>query len=437
MTSEYFVIRGGRALDGSVRIRGSKNAASKMMLASLLTNKPCVIQNIPFSLEIDIAAELCGRAGSAVTFDREAHACTLHASSITTSQIPELSRRNRIPILAIGPLLHRTGQVEIPFLGGDPIGHRPIDFHLEALNRMGVRIERREHSYYAEADEIRGADITLPFPSVGATENILLTAVCASGRTVIGNAAVEPEVINLINMLTAMGADIHYDAAQRRIEIQGVRNLEGAVARAVPDRNEAVSFVSAALATKGSLNLYETEPAHFTAFLAALEAWGASYTIHSWGLRFKCGLAQRPVSIETAPHPSFMTDWQQPFSVLLTQANGTSRVHETVYEDRFGYAKDLNRMGAVISVSDECLGNTACRFNGQTFNHSARITGPTKLMGADIHITDIRAGMAHVIAALAAEGESLISGVEHLDRGYEKIDERLKELGADIKRISN
>ncbi len=437
MASDYFVIRGGQPLEGTVSMRGSKNAASKMMLASLLTSEPCVIENIPFSLEITLAGELCERVGSGVVFDKKMHSCTLRASSITTSRIPELSRRNRIPILAFGPLLHRTGQAEVPFLGGDPIGHRPVDFHLDALNRLGVRIERREFSYYAEADEIHGAEVDLPFPSVGATENILLTAVRARGRTVIRNAAVEPEVMNLVEMLNSMGARIRCDKGTRHIEVEGVGSLHGTKIMVIPDRNEAVSFACAALATGGQIDVEGAEPAHLEAFLRALKEYGAKTEIQSWGIRCAAGSSLHPIAIETAPYPGFMTDWQQPFSVVLAKGEGRSFVHETVYEDRFGYIRDLTRMGARISVSDECVGTRSCRFFGRTFNHSARIEGPCSLRGVQITMTDIRAGMAHVIAALAAEGESVIHGVEHLDRGYEKIDERLKGLGADIQRISN
>ncbi len=205
--TDKFLIKGGVPLEGSTIVRGSKNAATKLMIASLLTDAPCVIENIPLSAEIDITRELCEKIGSTVSFEDD-HTIRIETPDIRTSRVPELSRKNRIPILALGPLLHRTGIAEVPVLGGCPIGHRPIDFHVAALRDMGVRIERREHSYYAEAAEIRGAHIAFPHPSVGATENVILAATRARGTTQIKNASVEPEILNLIDMLRMMGARI-------------------------------------------------------------------------------------------------------------------------------------------------------------------------------------------------------------------------------------
>lgn len=435
--TEKFIIRGGRPLSGEAWIHGSKNAASKMMIASLLTDEPCVLENIPFSAEIDITSELCEKVGSALAFDASRHLCRIETKRVTTSQIPELSRRNRIPILALGPLLHRNGRAEVPVLGGCPIGHRPINFHFEALTKMGVRIERKEHSYVAEAHDIHGADIHLPYPSVGATENVLLTSVLARGKTVISNAAVEPEIANLIEMLSSMGARITCNSASRSIEVDGVSRLKGISSRIMPDRNEAVSFASAVLATEGEVLVHGVAEEHLSAFLSALTSIGALFKPEKDGIRFFGKKPYRAITIETSPHPGFMTDWQQPFCVALTQAEGISRIHETVYEDRFGYAKDLARMGASIELSDECLAGTPCRFSGFTFNHSLSIRGPSYLMGTSITMTDVRAGMAHIIAALAARGESLITGIEHIDRGYEDIDGRLRGLGADIRRVSS
>ncbi len=435
MAAERFVIRGGRALAGEVSVFGSKNAATKAMIASLLTDEPCTIANIPRSQEVAITTELCERIGSNVAHGLD-HFCSIETPEVRVTSVLGLSRRNRIPILAIGPLLHRRGEAEVPFLGGDPIGHRPIDFHLEALSRMGAKIERRADSYYAKAARVRGAEISFPFPSVGATESVLLTAVLAEGDTLIENAAVEPEVLNLIVMLTAMGALISCDADRRRIEIRGVVRLSGVRHRVIPDRNEAVSFAAAALATGGDVLVRDADISHLGAFLDVLQELGGGVRQEQEGLRFIGAPAWRNTVIRTAPHPGFMTDWQQPLSILLTKAEGASIIHETVYEDRLGYLKDLARMDARVTVSDECLENSPCRFAGRTFNHSARIEGPSRLKGAEIAITDIRAGMAHIIAALAAEGESVISGVEHIDRGYERLDDRLRALGADIQRIA-
>lgn len=429
-----FVIRGGVKLSGTADIRGSKNAASKAMVASLLTDEPCILENIPFSQEIAITRELCERIGSAVQCEGN-HMCRVRTPRIREHSVLTLSRRNRIPILAIGPLLARVGVAEVPFLGGDPIGHRPIDFHLEALTRMGVNIERREQSYYAATDCLTGANISFPFPSVGATESVLLTAVLAKGITRIENAAIEPEVQDLMAMLTAMGAVIRCSAERRRIEIDGVAKLHGVTHRIIPDRNEAVSFAAAALATGGTVTLRGADASHLASFIAVIRGMNGTVTENPDGLLFASTGQWRPASITTSSHPGFMTDWQQPLAVLLTRAEGASTIHETVYEDRLGYLKDLRRMGADITVTDECPAGSPCRFHGRTFNHTARITGPTSLSGTNIEITDIRAGMAHIIAALSATGESVISGVAHIDRGYENLDERLRLLGADIKRV--
>lgn len=476
---QAFVIKGGRPLSGEVTIRGSKNAASKMMVASLLTRDPCVIENVPRSAEVDITRELCENIGSTVEFS-DSHTLRIETPYVLRSFVPELSRKNRIPILALAPLLHRTGFAEIPVLGGCPIGHRPINFHIEALTRMGAEIERRERSYFAKTRGLHGAEIEFPFPSVGATENVLLAAVLAKGRTVIKNAAVEPEIMNLVEMLRAMGAKISVATEERRFEIEGVGELGGATARVMPDRNEIVSFASAALATGGEIFIPDISEEYLEPFLKTIERMGYSYNIQKIlpspslkkggeagcelkaGIKFWGGGPYYPVDIETSPHPGFMTDWQQPVSLLLTRAQGRSIIHETVYEDRFGYTGDLVRMGAKISLSDKCMPSTGsgnnilapepayfeqrrregqtlsqCRFFAKGFNHLAEITGPVQLRGTEIAVSDIRAGMAHIIAALAAEGESMITGIEHIDRGYERIDERLRELGADIRRIPN
>lgn len=430
---EKFVIVGRRPLKGEITVRGSKNAASKMMIASLLTDEACTVENVPNSVEIDITRELCETVGSSVLV-RPDGSLRVETKVIRTSLVPQLSRKNRIPILALGPLLHRKGFAEVPVLGGCPIGHRPINFHVAALEKMGIKIERRENSYYAEGKDIRGAKIDFPFPSVGATENVLLTAVLAKGKTVIKNAAIEPEIVNLIQMLAAMGAKISFAESKRVIAVTGVERLRGTTWKVMPDRNEIVSFATAAIATKGEIFLKNAEASYLAAFLKKIKEAGVKFSVEKDGIRFFGSDGYNAVSIETGPHPEFMTDWQQPFCVLLTQARGESIIHETVYEDRFGYTQDLVRMGADIRLSDECRGKK-CRFAGKGFKHTAFVKGPSSLRGTQIAMTDIRAGMAHIIAALAAEGESVISGIEHIDRGYERIDERLRELGADIKRV--
>ncbi len=300
---------------------------------------------------------------------------------------------------------------------------------------MGALIEKRASSYYATAPHgLKGVKVSLRYPSVGATENTILAATLAKGRTVIENAATEPEIIDLIKMLQNMGAIIEL-GANRKIYIDGVKTLRGGEHTILPDRNEAVSFACLAVATGGDVFIRTACQDHLITFLNALRRVGGDYKVEKEGIRFWREKPLHGIEIETDTHPGFMTDWQQPFSILLTQAKGSSILHETVYEDRFGHITDLNAMGADIKVFSKCLGEISCRFNGQNHEHSILVNGPSKLKGMSLAVKDLRAGMAHVSAALIAQGESVISNIEELDRGYEHIDERLRNLGANIQRI--
>lgn len=432
---DKFIIEGGVPLKGEFTVRGSKNAVSKMMVASLLTDAPCVLENVPLSAETDITKELCEHFGSIVEINPATHQARIVTKEVSNSRAPELSRKNRIPILAIGPLLHRKGIAELPVLGGCPIGHRPIDFHIEGLKKLGAYIQRREHSYYASARELIGAKVTFPYPSVGATENIILAATLAKGNTNIHNAATEPEIIALCDMLGAMGANITIDEARRTITVKGVKKLHGATARVIPDRNEVVSIASAALATNGDVFVPEMDRKYLEAFLQKLTEIGAHYEITSNGIRFFGNAPYKATVITTSPHPGFMTDWQQPFAVVLTQAQGSSSIHETVYDDRLAYVTLLQEMGASTKVSKDCI-NEPCRFEKRGFVHSAIIKGPTTLRAHELIMPDMRAGMALIIAALSASGTSILDGIEHIDRGYENLEKRLQKLGARIRRLS-
>jgi len=427
-----FIINGGKKLEGEIKLLGAKNAATKMMVASMLTSEPCTLINFPDIGDVRITEELCRSFGSEIK--REENTLRIHTPEIASATAVSLSRRNRIPILALGPLLARVGKAEIPILGGDRIGPRPVDIHIAALTAMGARIEVLPDRYIAAArGGLRGARINLRYPSVGATENTVLAAVLASGRTVIRNAAVEPEIIDLVKMLQKMGAIIEF-GTDRVIYIDGVKKLRGVKHSVLPDRNEAVSFACLAVATGGRILARDARQEDLMTFLNVLRKIGGEYEVTGDGVAFYRPKDQplRPLNIETDTHPGYMTDWQQPLAVLLTQADGISTVHETVYEDRFGYARDLNLMGAEIKVEARCLGELPCRFKNKEFNHGATILGPRPLRGANLVVRDLRSGIAHVIAALAADGESVIDGVEEIDRGYERIDERLRALGADI-----
>lgn len=425
--NDMLEVEGGRPLVGEVRLAGAKNAATKLMVASLLTAEPVTIDNIPDLGDTSVTAELLAHVGT--TINRLGQQWTLTTADVRQAQVPPLSRRNRIPILALGPLLHRAGEAEVPLLGGDRIGARPVNWHLAALQLLGADIEVTPDRVRARAQRLRGASITLPYPSVGATENIILTAVLATGRTVIRGAAVEPEVADLVQMLRGMGARIDCPDS-REVVIDGVGTLHGTNYRVMPDRNEAVSFSCLAYATGGDITVREARPKDLAAWLAAVRRFGGQYEIGAGGIRFFGRRPWRGIKVETEPHPGFMTDWQQPLAVVLTQAAGPSTIHETVYEDRFGYLQSVAAMGAEVATSSDCWGRQPCRWVNRGFIHSCRLHGPRRLHGGVLTMPDIRAGMAHLIAALAAEGQSELTGLEHLARGYQALPDRLRSVGA-------
>ncbi len=437
-----FIIHGGKPLFGEIALSGAKMGAPKLMVASLLTNEPCFLENYPHIGDTSITAELLENIGSQI--DIAGSVAKISTPEIKNNHVLQLTRKNRIPILALAPLLARTGEAEVPVLGGDKIGARPVDIHLEALTKLGVQIQITKNSYHAWArNGLRGAEIELRFPSVGATENTILAGVLAEGKTVIKNAALEPEIIELIKMLQKMGAIIEL-CPPRVITIEGVKKLHGVTHRIIPDRNEAVSFAALAIATNGKILLKGAEQEHLITFLNSVRRMGAEYEVTPDGISFFRAPSEadpdiknplKALAIETATHPGFMTDWQQPFCVAMTQATGISTIHETIYEDRFAYAHDLNEMGAKIRVSMECPEGELCRFNGKNFYHTATIEGPTELTSAKLTVRDLRSGMVDIIAALVARGVSEVDGVDEIDRGYERIDERLRDLGADITRV--
>jgi UDP-N-acetylglucosamine 1-carboxyvinyltransferase len=428
-----FIIKGGKPLFGEVTISGAKNAASKIMVASLLTEEPCVLTNIPAIGDVEIVAELLENIGSVV--NRVGSTTEITTASIKNNRVTELSRRNRIPILALGPLLARTGEAEVPVMGGDKIGPRPVDIHLEGLAKLGAQIQITKNSFHAWApDGLKGAEVELRFPSVGATENIILAAVLAHGKTVIKNAALEPEIIDLIKMLQTMGAIIEM-CPPRTIMIEGVEKLRGTKHAAPTDRNEVVSIACLAIATNGRILAKGAVQEHVITFLNSVRRLGGEYEVTDDGIAFWRARDMTPLEIRTDVHPGYMTDWQQPLAVLLTQANGISTIHETIYEDRFAFVMDLVEMGAKIKVTTDCPPNEKCRFDGKGAYHFAIIEGPTALTSHNLQVRDLRSGMVNILAALVANGVSEIDGVDEIDRGYERIDERLRQLGADITRV--
>jgi UDP-N-acetylglucosamine 1-carboxyvinyltransferase len=311
-----------------------------------------------------------------------------------------------------------------------------VDIHLDALRLLGAEIEETATGYYARAPQgLKGAVIQFRFPSVGATENAILAAVLAQGTTTLKNAATEPEVMNLVKMLQNMGAIIEL-GADRVIVIDGVERLRGVHHRVIPDRNEAVSFACLAIATRGEIFVRDAVQDHLVTFLNVVRRLGGEYAVLKEGIMFyRDDEKMRPIKIETETHPGFMTDWQQPLGVLLMQASGDSEIHETIYEDRLGYTADFNALGGNIEVKTDCGGFPQCRFANQNFRHRAVFHGPTPLQGGELKVRDLRAGWASLLIALVAEGETVIDNVEEIDRGYADIDERLRGLGAEIKRV--
>ena len=450
MTDDVLIVHGNTPLRGQIRVRGAKNLVSKAMVAALLGDEPSRLYDVPRIRDVEVVRGLLELHGVKVTDGDEDGELILdpaNVESASTDKINVHAGSSRVPILFCGPLLHRLGHAFIPDLGGCHIGPRPIDFHMQALREFGAVVEKTPEGLHLTAPNgLHGSKIKLPYPSVGATEQVLLTAVMAEGVTELRNAAVEPEIIDLICVLQKMGAiiKVHTD---RVIEIQGVSRLGGYTHHPIPDRIEAASWAAAALATGGDVEVIGARQVDMMTFLNVFRAVGGEYEVidarqprngdpgREASIRFwHPGGELRAVALETDVHPGFMTDWQQPMVVALTQARGLSIVHETVYEQRLGYTEALNAMGATIQVYRECLGGTPCRFGRRNFKHSAVIAGPSKLHGGDLVIPDLRAGFSHLIAALAAEGTSRVHGVNLIKRGYEDFEAKLTALGAHIER---
>ena len=442
MTDDVLRVHGTTPLRGEVRVRGAKNLVSKAMVAALLGDSPSRLFDVPRIRDVEVVSGLLDLHGVRVSAGSEPNELVLDPKNVERANVDEINVHagsSRIPILFCGPLLHRLGHAFIPDLGGCHIGDRPIDFHLAALRQFGAIVDKTPQGLDITAPTgLHGTKFDLPYPSVGATEQVLLTAVLAEGVTELRNAAVEPEIMDLICLLQKMGAiiKVHTD---RVIEVEGVTRLRGYSHRPVPDRIEAASWASAALATGGDVMVRGARQADMMTFLNLFTSVGGAFQIDDTpgegGIRFwHPGGELKAAALETDVHPGFMTDWQQPMVVALTQARGLSIVHETVYERRLGYTEALGQMGATIQVYRECLGGTPCRFGRRNFRHSAVIAGPSKLHGAELNIPDLRAGFSHMIAALAAEGTSTVHGVSLIKRGYEDFETKLAGLGALIDR---
>ena len=410
-------IIGGRALEGEIHISGAKNAALPIMCAALLTGEPLTLTNVPALRDVSTMAKLLGQMGLQV--ERSTERVVLRASSIEDPTASyDLVKTMRASVLVLGPLLARCGRAKVSLPGGCAIGARPVDQHVKGLESMGAKIAV-EHGYmHATAERLRGARIVMELVTVTGTENLMMAAALAEGETLIENAAREPEVVDLARCLTAMGAKIE-GAGTAVIRIHGVRTLGRAEHRVMPDRIETGTYLAAAAATGGKVRLTGAAPDSLDATLEKLRDAGAKVTVAGSSIELEA--AQRPnsVSVRTAPYPGFATDMQAQFMALATVARGTAVITETIFENRFMHALEMQRLGADIQLE----GNTAV------------VNGVARLQGARVMATDLRASAGLVIAGLVAEGETLVDRIYHLDRGYETLETKLAALGARVQRL--
>ncbi len=431
-------IEGGYPVVGEIKCLGAKNFVIKAMVAALLGDTSTTLTNVPAIGDVEITAEMLTSIG--VTVERSDNEILhIDPSTMNNANIPvPHSGSNRAPILLLSILLHRFQTVSVPVVGGCQIGARSIDFHLEAIQKFGGVVEETAEGYIAHrVQPLKGAHIELPYPSVGATETCLYLSVLAEGRTVISNAAIEPEIFELITMLRSMGAII-FTSPGREIRIDGVKKLTGTRMEVLGDRIEAASWASLACASDGDVTVHDIRPDTLGNFLSYFQKVGGGVELlGAKNIRFFRKESLRSAIIETDVYPGFSTDWQQPFAILLTQASGISIIHETVYEKRFGYLKALDKLGAKTQLTTHCLGEAACRYRDKNYEHSAIILGPTPFSATDsITIPDLRAGLAYVIAAAIAHGTSTIHGIHFLERGYGNIVPRLAAMNLKIERIT-
>jgi UDP-N-acetylglucosamine 1-carboxyvinyltransferase len=429
--SDSWLIEPSGPLRGEVAVRGSKNAVTKHMVAAILGQGPSTITNVPDVGDVEITARILEAVGAGVQLQEGAITVT-PPTDVVPSVPLSFSGLNRIPVLLLGPLLHLAGEAFVPRVGGDQLGGRPVDFHVEALAALGAEVEVTHEGISARCSRLRGAIIELPYPSVGATESALLSAALAEGKSVIRNAATEPEVLELALFLQRMGARIEL-SPDRRIVIEGVSEMRGARTRLQGDRNEAFSYLVAGLLTGGQVRVVGCAQDRLVTAITTLMRMGASVEVDDLGMTASAPGGLKAAAVQTDVHPGFMTDWQTPLMVLFTQAEGMSVLHETVYEDRFVYVPALQKMGGEIELFSTCLGGPACRFHEGSYYHSAVVRGISKLRGAEVEIPDVRAGFSSVIAAAAAEGSSVLRGVHHLERGYHRPADQLRSLGLDLR----
>lgn len=417
-----YLVEKSDPLRGEVTISGAKNAVLPLMAAALLSDEPCIINDTPALKDVEIMCKLTEALGAEVTSDLDNNVVEINANKIHTYEAPgDLVSKMRASILVMGPLLARTGKTVISMPGGCAIGDRPIELHLKGMRALGAEVEIDEAAEVirCSCDQLIGSAIYLDFPSVGATENIVMAASMAEGTTILENAAQEPEIVDLANFLNKMGARIK-GAGTDTIKIEGVEHIHGARHNVIPDRIELGTFMVAAAITRGCVLIKNAVPDHVKPIMAKLKECGAQVEMLEEGILVKADEDNLiSTDIKTLPYPGFPTDMQSPFMVLLTTVEGTSAVIETVFENRFMHVKELKRMGANIKIDGHC----------------AIIEGGSKLHGAKVCATDLRGGAAVVMAGLVAEGKTEVSNIYHVERGYDHFEDKLRALGGKITRI--
>ncbi len=413
---DILTIEGGIKLNGKISISGSKNSALPILIATLLTDEPCVIRNVPDLMDIETVVDLLLFLGKKIT--RHGNEVRVKAGPALNAEAPyDLVRKMRASVVVLGPLLARLGRVKVSLPGGCAIGARPINIHLDGFNALGASIHIEQGYVEVTGKSLQGASIPLSFASVGATENLMMAAALIPGKTVITNAAREPEIEDLANCLNGMGAKVS-GAGSATITIEGVKTLHGVTHDVIPDRIETGTYMLAAAITRGHLTLENTCPDHLAALISLLGRAQIPVTVKGKTIEVDDPATWKPVSVQTEVHPGFPTDLQAQWMALMSLADGVSEISETVFENRFMHVGELQRMGAQIMVK----GNTAT------------VIGVKSLSGADIMASDLRAGAALFLAGLAARGKTTIHRVYHLDRGYERLEDKLSAVGAQITR---
>lgn len=437
-----YIITGGKELHGEVSIRGAKNASYKQIIASILSDQPTQLSNIPKISDIKITESIAQSIGSNIEYCGD-HCLKISTPKIKNSTVPiGTGEKSRTSFMFSAPLLVRTGKAIVPTPGGDKLGARPLDRLFDCFTKMGIETKITDKIITFNTDKIKPVHYIFNKPSHTVTETVIMAATFANGQSIIDNAAREPETDDLISMINDMGGQIKRDTTNpNRIIIDGVKSLSGTQHQIIPDRNEVVTFACAALATKGSVSILHCSPETVKTFINTIDKMGAKTSVGNDEINVSWTKPLKNIDIETGPEPRFMTDWQAVFSVLLTQTVGRSSIIERVYPSRFQHIENLKKMGVKVSFFNPPISNpeTYYEFNQSSdkpdYHHGVKIYGPTQLKPAKFTINDLRAGASTVLAALTANGTSTIDGVEFIERGYEKLAERLSALGANIEYI--